>query len=110
MHIQKKRKRFLIATVTEGYGLRKYAAFSNPSSHKVRQLTLRSASKQSLSVLAFTLAVDRGAVSVLRTASGMPDNRSSPVFRVADGERLSMSLAPAVLGGGWCALVPQSSA
>lgn len=68
------------------YRSRKYAAFSEPLSHKVRQLALRSASKQSLSVLASTLAVDLGSVTVLRTASGMPDNRSSPVFRVADAE------------------------
>ncbi len=44
--------------------------------------------------------------SVIRTAIGMPDNRSSTVLRVADGEQLGRSLAPAVLGGGWCALVP----
>ena len=52
------------------------ALFSKASSHKMRQLALRSASKQSLSVLASTLAVDLGSVSVLRTASGIPDNRS----------------------------------
>lgn len=83
----------------ETYGLRKYSTFNNPSSHKVCQLALRSAFTQSLSVLASTLAVDHGAVSVLRTASGMPDNRSSPVFLVADAEQLSRSLAPDVLGG-----------
>lgn len=48
------------------------ALFSKASSHKMRQLALRSASKQSLSVLASTLAVDLDSVSVLRIASGMP--------------------------------------
>ena len=54
-------------------------------------------------------AVGHGAVSVLRTASGMPDDRNSPVLRAADAEHLGRRLAPAVLGGGWCSLVPQRS-
>jgi hypothetical protein len=39
----------------------------------------------------------------------MSDDHSSPRFRVADAEYISERLAPAVLGGGWCALAPQNS-
>jgi len=53
--------------------------------------------------------VDHGAVSEIRTASGMPDDRCSRVFRVLDGVHLGESLAPAVLGEGWCVLAPQNS-
>lgn len=91
------------------YRNEKYTPFSKLLSHKVRQLALRSAFERSLSVFVSTLAVDLDSVSVLRIASGRPDNRSSPVFRVADGEQLGMCLAPGVLGGAWFVLVQQSS-
>ena len=48
-------------------------------------------------------------MSALRTTSGMPDDRSPPVLCAADAEHLRRRLAPAVLGGGWCSLVPQRS-
>jgi len=49
------------------------------------------------------------AASVLRTASGIPDDRSPPVLCVPDVEHVSRHLAPAVLSGGWFSLVPQRS-
>ena len=66
-------------------------------------------SPSSLPVLASAQDVDHGAVSETQTASGRSDDHSSPGFRVADAECLGGSLAPAVLGGGWCALVPQNN-
>ena len=66
-------------------------------------------SPNSLPLLASLRGVDHRAVSETRTASGRSDDHSSPGFHVADAEYLGGSLAPAVLGGAWCALAPQNS-
>lgn len=42
-------------------------------------------------------------------ALNLLSTHSSRVFRVPDAARLGGSLAPAVLNGGWCALVPRNS-
>jgi len=47
--------------------------------------------------------------SEIRTASGMPDDRSPRVFHIPDAQRRDCSLAFAVLRGCRCALPPQSS-
>ena len=85
--------------------LKKSPPFSQLQSHKVRLLVIGPSSGI---VFPARLPHERwiaGWGSKIRTASGMPDDRSPRVLHIPDAQRRDCSLALAVLRGHRCALI-----